>query len=144
MTEREYLVSLGLAKAGRGRYSAEAKSALEKAKQDGMIFDEPSYRVLQMQSQTRSKVEVKPKSSNKTVTKHPKPPSGIGVIELQPRSVAEGAKFVHTGANGKRQTISDTNVCGNCGVSLGWHKCSNPTALVRGHIQPVPVEMVIS
>lgn len=141
MTEREYLVSLGLAKPGRGRYSADAKAALEKARQDGKTFDEPSYRVIQMQSKSR-KPRVEVKTSNETVTK-PKPkPQGVGVIELQPRSVSEGTKFVHTSASGKKQTISDSNVCGNCGVSLGWHKCSNPTALVRGHLGFVPVQMI--
>lgn len=38
-TEREWLVSQGLAKMGRGRYSAEAKEALVKAKDGGMTFD---------------------------------------------------------------------------------------------------------
>ena len=39
-TAREYLVSLGLAKPGRGRFSGEAKAALAKAIADGMTFDE--------------------------------------------------------------------------------------------------------
>ncbi|QOI67579.1 Lsr2-like DNA bridging protein [Streptomyces phage Beuffert] len=38
-TEREWLVSQGLAKMGRGRYSAEAKAALANAKANGMTFD---------------------------------------------------------------------------------------------------------
>ena len=37
-TEREYLVSLGLAKPGRGRFSTEAKAALQKAKESGVTF----------------------------------------------------------------------------------------------------------
>jgi len=39
MTEREYLISLKLAQPGRGRYSKEARAALDKAKADGMVFD---------------------------------------------------------------------------------------------------------
>lgn len=42
MTEREYLVSLGLAKPGRGRFSSAAKEALAKAKADGMTFEGPA------------------------------------------------------------------------------------------------------
>lgn len=38
MTEREYLVSLGLAKPGRGRFSGAAKEALAKAKEEGKTF----------------------------------------------------------------------------------------------------------
>ncbi len=43
MTPREYLMSLNppLAKAGRGRFSREAKAALEAAIKSGMVFDEP-------------------------------------------------------------------------------------------------------
>lgn len=37
-TQREYLVSLGLAKPGRGRFSTEAKAALAKAVEEGMTF----------------------------------------------------------------------------------------------------------
>jgi hypothetical protein len=44
MTEREYLVSLGLAKPSRGRYSREAIAALEKAKGEGMTFDLPAHK----------------------------------------------------------------------------------------------------
>jgi hypothetical protein len=41
MNKREYLISLGLAKAGKGRFSAAAKAAIEKAISEGMVFDEP-------------------------------------------------------------------------------------------------------
>ncbi|WMI33584.1 Lsr2-like DNA bridging protein [Streptomyces phage Kenrey] len=44
-TERDYLVSLGLAKAGRGRFSAEAKAALAKAKSEGMQFDKTAAEI---------------------------------------------------------------------------------------------------
>lgn len=37
-TQREYLVSLGLAKPSRGRFSKEAKAALAKAVEEGMTF----------------------------------------------------------------------------------------------------------
>lgn len=41
-TEREYLVSIGLAKPGRGRFSQEAKYALKKAREDGVDFATPA------------------------------------------------------------------------------------------------------
>jgi hypothetical protein len=41
MNKREFLISKGLAKPGKGRFSAEAKAALEQAIAGGMVFDEP-------------------------------------------------------------------------------------------------------
>lgn len=43
MTEREYAHSLGLAKLGRGKFSAEAKAAIAKAKAGGMEFRSTAY-----------------------------------------------------------------------------------------------------
>lgn len=44
MQKREYLIQLGLAKPGKGRFSAAAKAAIEKAIADGIQFDEPEAR----------------------------------------------------------------------------------------------------
>lgn len=44
MNKREYLISLGLAKPGKGRFSAAGKAAIEKAIAEGMVFDEPEAR----------------------------------------------------------------------------------------------------
>ena len=41
-TKREYLVGLGLAQEGRGRFSREANAALESAIKDGMTFSDPT------------------------------------------------------------------------------------------------------
>ncbi|QIN94194.1 Lsr2-like DNA bridging protein [Streptomyces phage Wakanda] len=41
MNKREYLISKGLAKPGKGRFSAAAKAALEQAVRDGVKFTEP-------------------------------------------------------------------------------------------------------
>jgi hypothetical protein len=41
MNKRDYLVSKGLAKPGKGRFSAEGKAAIEKAIAEGIVFDEP-------------------------------------------------------------------------------------------------------
>lgn len=42
MTRKEYAISLGLAKPGRGRMSKEAHEAIQKAIADGMVFAEGS------------------------------------------------------------------------------------------------------
>lgn len=41
-TEREYLVSKGLAKPSRGRFSREAVAELARVKAEGMVFDAPA------------------------------------------------------------------------------------------------------
>jgi hypothetical protein len=41
MNKREYLIAKGLAKPGKGRFSAEGKAAIEKAIAEGIVFDEP-------------------------------------------------------------------------------------------------------
>jgi hypothetical protein len=41
MTKREYLISLGLAKPGRGRFSREGNAAIAKAESEGIKFDDP-------------------------------------------------------------------------------------------------------
>jgi hypothetical protein len=61
MTEREYLVSLNLAKPGRGRFSAEAKAALAKAKSEGMTFDKTAAELAKEERQN------KPRKVRKTV-----------------------------------------------------------------------------
>ncbi|QNN99285.1 Lsr2-like DNA bridging protein [Streptomyces phage Faust] len=54
-TEREYLISLGLAKEGRGRYSKEARTALDKAKADGQVFDLTTAEKAKLERQEKPK-----------------------------------------------------------------------------------------
>jgi hypothetical protein len=54
-TERAFLVSKGLAKEGRGRFSAEAKAVLEKAKLDGMVFDKTPAEIAKEQRKNKPK-----------------------------------------------------------------------------------------
>lgn len=53
-TERDYLVSLGLAKPGRGRFSAEAKAARDKALASGMVFDKTATEVAKEERQNKA------------------------------------------------------------------------------------------
>lgn len=80
-TEREYLVTLGLAKAGRGRFSAEAKAALAKAKSDGMVFDMTAAEIAKQERQN------KPQKVRKTVQ---------AVKEVRPSQDAYDAKSVRS------------------------------------------------
>jgi len=67
VTEREYLVSLGLAKPGRGRFSAAAKAALDEAKSKGKTFDDTKP------SSTKSTPRAKPATSKPEAKPEQKP-----------------------------------------------------------------------
>lgn len=54
-TEREFLVKLGLANEGRGRFSAEAREALNKAKSEGMTFDKTAAEIAKEQRAAKPK-----------------------------------------------------------------------------------------
>lgn len=71
VTKRDWLVSQGLAKAGRGKFSKAAHEALAKAEASGVVFAEP---------------EVKVPSSKPKVVKEPKAPE-----VKQERSTADPA-----------------------------------------------------
>ena len=65
MREREYLVSLGLATPGRGRFSREAQAALQAAREAGRTFDQPVISAPREKSQepTVRRIEVPDRTS---------------------------------------------------------------------------------
>lgn len=46
MTKREYLITLGLAKPGRGRFSREGIAAIKQAEADGIVFDDNTISIV--------------------------------------------------------------------------------------------------
>ena len=78
-TKREYLISLGLAKEGRGRFSREALDALAKAEADGMIFDETVV------------TPVKTEKTVKVKIVGAKPPTSEDFSDLSPKAVRDWA-----------------------------------------------------
>jgi len=180
--EREYLVELGLAKPGRGRYSADAKRALRAAEHEGIMFDVPVI------AQARAPREPKPTrhvperdSYSPKAVREWAADEGIHVgargridadivsqylksqtdevvraairqetnadpsiiLELQARTYPEGSQWVPVDDKDNRRAIGDANVCMPCGVSLGWHKCNAPMALVKGERDYVSVRLVV-
>lgn len=123
MTKREWLVQKGLAKDGRGRFSADAKAALQKAINDGVKFAEPD--------KTAKTATVKTKDENgKTVvktyrvsevweTRNPHRPQGFYTFQNP-----DGSEF-------KR---SHTNACNRCKWSFEWCTClDGPVQFVYPH-----------
>lgn len=68
-TKREYLIGLGLAKPGRGRFSKEATEALAAAVAAGTVFDEPVAAVKEVAAE-----------GDDTPSQHPKPASESSLI----------------------------------------------------------------
>lgn len=66
-TEREYLITLNLAKPGRGRYSKEASDALKKAKSEGMVFDLTPGEIAKLERASKPKRIAKPAKTSPNV-----------------------------------------------------------------------------
>lgn len=100
MTEREYLISLQLAKAGRGRYSKDAREALDKAKAEGMQFDKT---VAEIAKEERAS---KPQKASKTVqTVKEVRPSQDSYDAKAVRSWGEQVGMIERGRRGKLPTV---------------------------------------
>ncbi|AXG66288.1 DNA bridging protein [Streptomyces phage Annadreamy] len=99
-TEREYLMSLGLAKEGRGRYSKDARAALDKAKADGMTFDLTAAEKAKLERQN------KPKRERKVVSSAPKEvrPSQDTYDAKAVRAWGEQTGAIEKGRRGKLPT----------------------------------------
>lgn len=121
-TKREYLVGLGLAKPGRGKFSNAAKEALAKAEAEGVKF-----------SDIVTKIPVP--TGNATE----KPAGGQTPKEIDPRDTAwlspsdyrfpEAEYRGVTFRDGKKVEVSLRECCNSCMVSLVNHACDSPTIL---------------
>ena len=115
MTKREYLVSLGLAKPGRGRMSREAHAALAKAEAEGMTFDDPSPVI-------KPKVNT-PKASKPVSAPKPSAPPSAGIIGEVIRFHDLDDKFTGEDSKGKKHTVNARQVCRKSGYSITSCPC---------------------
>lgn len=115
-TEREYLVGLGLAKEGRGKFSNLAKEALVKAKSEGMTFKATGPTRSSVPTGTSDKTEVVGKT-DPTFTAYLSP-SDFRFPEAEYKAIGSDKK-----------TYSMRECCNLCRVSLVGHMCDNPTIL---------------
>lgn len=118
-SRRDYLVSLGLAKPGRGKFSNDAKSALSKAEAEGMKFsDTVTPTGIPPQRSTGQKSETAPKPTGNPGDTPYLSPSDFRFPEADYKAV---------GTNGK--TYGMREVCSTCRVSLTNHMCNAPVIL---------------
>jgi len=113
-TKREYLVTLGLAKPGRGKFSNDAKAALAKAEGEGVKFK-----------------DVTPGAPVRTAsptgeTKAPEPAKAADSLYVCPSDFRfPEAEYKAVGSDGK--TYGMRECCNTCRVSLTNHFCDSPT-----------------
>lgn len=111
-TRRDWLVSKGLAKPGRGKFSNAAKEALAKAEADGIKFSDSSTApTVKTSKPTEDKPDTVPASESSYLH-----PSDFRFPEGEYKAV---------GIDGK--TYSMRECCNTCRVSLTNHACNAPT-----------------
>lgn len=117
MRRKEYAASLGLANTGRGRMSREALDAIEKARANGMIFDDDAPTV--------SKA---PKSEKVKASKPARESAGV-VGETTLRYPLDQV-FKGVDSKGKIQTVNARAVCRNSRFSIAGCPCDSHQTLV--------------
>lgn len=108
-TRREYAIRLGLAHHRRGRLSAAAHDAINKALSEGMRFSDVSVS------------EDKPITSQEASKKNTE---GTFFGDT-PEPLYNGGWYVVE--DGTRISISGKEVCRTCMNSLDYHRCNTPT-----------------
>lgn len=119
-TKREYLVSLGLAKPGRGKFSGAGNEALAKALASGMKFSDakPVTAPVVKEEGAKSTPVVKVSDSGNT-------PYLTQDEYRFPEKDYRAVVF----ENGKKKEVSLRECCNLCRVSLVNHMCDAPTIL---------------
>lgn len=113
-TKRDYLVGLGLAKPGRGKFSNAGKEAIAKAEGEGMKFSDTTGA-----APVRSVAVTK----DEPAAPAPKPGDSLYLSPSDFRFPEDDWKAV--GTDGK--TYSMRECCNTCRVSLTNHACDKPT-----------------
>ena len=132
MRRKEYAVSLGLATAGRGRMSREALEAIEKARAEGMTFDDDAPAPVKREKT----VKVSEKRPVRAAVTHTRETDGV-MADTSLRYPLD-QQFKGTDSNGKTHIVSGKNAC-TCGYSLVGHICNEPTALIGSPLERISV-----
>jgi hypothetical protein len=125
-SKRDYLVGLGLAKPGRGKFSNAAKEALAKAEAAGTKFSDAT--VIQTKNpaggQTAPETEVKASA-----------PGDSAYVLPDDYRFPEKEYRAFTRDGGKKVEVSLRECCNDCRVSLVNHACNAP--VIHGNIAVV-------
>lgn len=100
-TRRDYLVSLGLAKAGRGKFSRDALAALDKARAGGMTFSDEEAKAVA--------VKVKAAKKERKASEPEESQNNYADARLFVSSLDE--EFVGEDSSGKRVVVTARAAC---------------------------------
>lgn len=127
-TKREYLVGLGLAKPGRGKFSNDAKKALAEAEAKGVKFSDVVTKI-----PTPTEKPTEKAAGGQTAPKtEPTMSAYLFPDEYRfPEAEYKGVTF----KNGKKVEVSLRECCNTCKVSLVNHMCDAPTILGDVHVK---------
>lgn len=114
MKARDYLVSKGLAKAGRGKFSNDAKAALNAALASGKTFSD------------WPKVDATPVAKSDKTVKSESSPSDTPYLFPDEYRFPEKEYDAFIRENGKKRPVSLRECCSRCRVSLVNHSCDQP------------------
>jgi hypothetical protein len=120
MEKREWLVSKGLAKPGRGKFSDKAKRALAKAEAEGMVFDDPKA--------NKVATVKRPKPEPKVVVKVEPKPAPVKQVRIATPTVKRQLVRQQTmifgvdeGTNGAHsKTVIAFDSCAGCGKPIQY------------------------
>lgn len=126
-SRRDYAITLGLAIPGRGRLSRAANEACDKAEAKGMEFDIPLSAAVKTPRLRKAAPAPGAKGADKFVK----------TTVVAPAEEPEWANVQNEVYSSSQMWRSETGqivngraVCTQCGFSLQWHLCKNPTAIV--------------
>jgi len=124
MRRKEFAVSLGLATAGRGRMSREALEAIEKARSEGMTFDDDAP------TTGRREVTVTAKDAKPVTVRSSTALGHIGLMDDTYIRYGNDVKFAGVDSKGKKHTVGVANICRNSGYSIIGCRCDSHETLV--------------
>lgn len=125
-TEKDYAISLGLAKVGRGRMSLDAKKAVQKARGEGMTFKGKGAPTATVTVVSKGTSEAPETVEEKEVNQY------ADAFYRYDRDQT----FFYT-HEGKKYVINGKGACMNCGYSLIGHTCNDPVVLTYHGAQKV-------
>ncbi len=121
-TKRDWLVSKGLAKPGRGKFSNAAKEALAKAEAEGVKFSDA---VVPTKNATAPKPTGNPTKNSDGGQSDRKTDAGMSAYLFPSDFRYPEDEYKAVGTDGK--TYSMRECCNTCRVSLTNHACNTPT-----------------
>ena len=128
-TEKDWAVSKGLAKAGKGRMSLDAKNAVAKAKAEGWTFrGKAPVGVVRDAKPTGPVVSKGEPEAPVEVTQNPYADAF--------RRYTDDQEFTYT-HEGKTYLITGRTACMNCGYSLYGHTCNQMVGLTYHGAQTI-------